>query len=166
MPKTEEFILSRLLWKAKNYGLPQQFSFFFNELSPAIQLYLNNKHNTTESGTPGLFFTKPTNEWTLICTKQVIYNDNNNITAINLRDIDKISSTVFDPTLRIQGTDFRKLKTKSEWDTIKVTTKQGHAYILHANKGSELFGLWDILLMMVSLNQENPTIIQTKKDDK
>jgi hypothetical protein len=70
-----------------------------------------------------------------------------------LIDIDKISSTVFDSSLRYQGVDIRKMKTKSEWDTIKVITKQGKVYILHANKGSELFALWNILLVMVNLNQ-------------
>lgn len=153
MQKTEEFILNRLLWKARKYDLPGEFSFFFNDLPFNVQIYLNSQRNTLESGIPGLFFTKPTKEWTLICTKQVIYNDNNNIISINLRDIDKISSTVFDPNLINQRTDMRKIKTKSEWDTIRVTTIQGDLYILHANKGSELFALWNILLMVVSLNQ-------------
>ena len=153
MPKTEEFILNRLLWKAKKYDLPQQFSFFFNNLPIEDQAFLNNQRNIAESGIPGLYFTKPTKEWTLICTKQVIYYDNNNTTSIYLRDIDKISSTVFDPSLRYQGAYIRKMKTKSEWDTVKVITKQENVYILHANNGSELFALWNILIMMASLNQ-------------
>lgn len=153
MQKTEEFILNRLLWKARKYDLPQEFSFFFNDLPTNVQIHLNSQRNITESGIPVLFFTKPTKEWTLVCTKQVIYHDNNNTTSIYLRDIDKISSTVFDPSLRYQGADIRKMKTKSEWDTIKVTTKQEDLYILHATKGAELFALWNILLMAVNLNQ-------------
>jgi hypothetical protein len=62
MPKTEEFILNRLLWQGRKYDLPQEFSFFFNDLSLDIQLYLNNQRNIEESGSPGLFFTKPTKE--------------------------------------------------------------------------------------------------------
>lgn len=153
MQKTEEFILNRLLWKARKYNLPQEFSIFFDDLSPNIQIYLNGHRSATESGIPVLFFTKPTKEWTLVCTKQVLYNDNYHTISINLRDIDKITSTVFDPNLRVQGADIRKMKTKSEWDTIKVTTKQGGLYILHANKGAELFALWNILLLAGNLNQ-------------
>lgn len=152
MPKTEEFILNRLLWQARKYDLPREFSFIFNDLSPDIQLYLNNQRNIAESGIPGLFFTKPTKEWTLVCTKQVIYHDNNNTISINLSDIDKVSSTVFDSNQRVQRADIRKMKTKSEWDTIKVTTKQENIYILHANKGAELFAMWNILLMAVNLS--------------
>jgi hypothetical protein len=153
MPKSDEFILNRLRWKARKYNLPTENSIFFNDLSSSVQAYLNSLRNITASGIPGLFFTKPTKEWTLVCTKQIICYDNNNIISINLSDIDKISSTVFDPAIKIPWSELSKMKTKSEWDTIKVTTNNGFFYVLHANKGSDLFALWNILLMMARLDQ-------------
>ena len=151
MQKTDEFIVNRLIWKAKRYKLPTKFSFFFTDLSSSLQVYLNNQVDKEKSGTPVLLFTKPTKEWTLICTRQVVCNDNEKIISINIRDIKQILSTEIDMTLFGQSININTVKKKTEWETIKIIDNQDDFYILHADRGKDLFSLWNILLMAVRI---------------
>jgi hypothetical protein len=140
-------MLNRLTWKAAQYKLPTKFAFYFNDLSPELQQSLNKEIDKEVSGLPVLFFTKPTKEWTLICTQQVICNDTAQTIKLNIRDIKQILPTEFDPRLIGQPIDINAIKKKSEWDEIKVIDKENNCYIFHADKGNDLFSLWNILLM-------------------
>ena len=66
MQKTDEFIINRLTWKAEKFKLPTKSAFYFKDLSSDLQEYLSNQIDKETSGTPVLFFTKPTKEWTLV----------------------------------------------------------------------------------------------------
>ena len=151
MQKTEDFIVNRLKWKADKFCLPTGFAFYFNDLSLETKNHLANHIDKVNSGTPVLFFTKPTKEWTLVCTRQVICNDNIKVVSLNLSDIKRILPTAFDVTLIGEPIDIKTVKKKSEWDTIKIIDKQGGSNIFYANKGEDLFALWNILLMAKQL---------------
>jgi hypothetical protein len=151
MQKTDNFIVNRLKWKAGKFGLPTKFAFYFNDLLLETKNNLADQIEKENSGTPVLFFTKPTKEWTLVCTQQVICNDNSKTVSVNISDIRRILPTAFDITLIGQPIDINTVKKKSEWDTIKVVDKQENFEILYANKGEDLFALWNILLMAKQL---------------
>lgn len=149
MQKTDDFIINRLIWKAKKYKLPTEFSFFFTDISPVLQEYLNSQVDKENSGTPVLFFTKPTKEWTLVCTKQVICNDNEKIFRLNIRDIKNFHLTAFEK-YNSNKINIQEAK-KTEWNEVTVVDYADNKYILHADKGSDLFALWNILLMAARL---------------
>lgn len=149
MYKTDDFIKERLLWKARQYELPTEFSFFYKDLPKSIQQNLRISLEET-SGEPVLFFTKPTNEWTLVCTRQVICNDNTAIFTINFADIRRFKPTAFANIPDGLPIDVNEHK-KSEWDKVTVIDQQNNIYVLHAAKG-ELFALWNILLMAARLH--------------
>ena len=150
MDKTEDYIASRIEWKAKRYNLPSQFSFFYNTLSSEIQQYLKTHTDKATCGQPILFFTKPTNEWTLICTRQVIFNDNKKVFKVNIQNVAHLKPTLLDSSSKGKMVDMKEIK-KSEWHKVTIVDKQNNNYILHANKGNDLFALWNILLMLVRL---------------
>lgn len=149
MQKSEAFIINRLIWKAGKYNLPGAFSFLFNDLPLGKQEFLNSQLAIEFSGIPVLFFTKPTGEWTLLCTRQVICNDIKSVISLDISEIKQILPTAFDPTQIGKRVDIFTLIKKSEWDTLKIIDRQDNSYILHADKGSDLFALWNILLMMI-----------------
>jgi hypothetical protein len=151
MQKTGDFILNRLKWKAGKFGLPTEFAFYFNDLSLETKNFFGSQIDKEISGTPVLFFSKPTKEWTLVCSRQVICNDNIKTVSLNISDINRILPTAFDSTLIGQPIDIKTVKKKSEWDTIKIIDKQESSTVLHANKGEDLFALWNILLMAKQL---------------
>ncbi|MGG9963826.1 hypothetical protein [Ferruginibacter sp. SUN106] len=151
MQKTEDFILNRLKWKADKFGLPTEFAFYFNDLSSETKNHLVSQIDKANSGTPVLYFTKPTNEWTLVCSRQVICCDNTKLVSLSISDIKRILPTAFDITLIGQPIDIKTVKKKSEWDTIKIIDKQDESNIFYANKGEDLFALWNILLMAKQL---------------
>ncbi|WP_028979348.1 hypothetical protein [Sporocytophaga myxococcoides] len=155
MEKTDNFLIKRLLWKADKYKLPTKSSFLFKDLSPYMQQYLISYIQPKYSGPPVLFFTKPTNEWTLICTRQVICNDNKSTIAIEISNITSFTPTVLEtssnPTLLSYREGNHK---KSEWHELTVVDKEDRRYILHADKGPDLFSLWNILIMAKRLLTE------------
>ena len=114
-----------------------------------IKNYLYNQFDKNKAGTPVLFFTKPTKQWTLICTKQVICNDNEKIIKLNLSDIEQFHPTVF-KDYRTQKIQFQEVQ-KSQWDKVDVTDKENRSYTFHAFKGADLFAMWNILLMAARL---------------
>lgn len=151
MQKTEDFIVNRLKWKADKFGLPTEFAFYFNDLSKEIKKHLVSQIDKVNCGTPVLFFTKPTNEWTLVCTRQVICCDNKKLVSLSISKIKQILPTAFDINLIGQPIDIKTVKKKSEWDTIQIVDKQDGSTIFYANKGKDLIALWNILLMVKQL---------------
>lgn len=150
MQKTEEFILNRLTWKARKYEFPTTYTFYFKDLSPDIQAYLYNQIDLTASDTPFLYFTKPTKEWTLICTRKIIYSDNEKTNSFNFSDIKSFKPTNFENIATEKSIDIKEVK-KSEWDKVTIIDKQDMRHIIHADKGSDLFSLYNILLMAARL---------------
>ena len=138
------------MWKAKRFNLPTKSSFFYNDLSPEVHEYLIGFVDKTTSGQPVLFFTKPTNEWTLVCSRQVICSDNEKVFRIDFKDIGKFKPTALEGVSKIHPDDIKAYK-KSEWHQLTVVDRQSKYYILHADKGDDLFALWNILLMAVGL---------------
>ena len=147
MEKTEEFLINRLIWKAEQYKLPTKFSIFFKDLSSDIQSYLASVIDFSLSGAPVLYFTKPTKEWTLICTHQIISSDNEIVSKINIDNIQKILPTGFEELDTKPRISINNAKQKSEWHKLTITDKQNNSYVLHAYTGADLFSLWNILLM-------------------
>jgi hypothetical protein len=151
MEKSQAFIINRITWRAGRSDLPSKYALFFNDLPLSKQEFLNSQLAIELSGIPILFFTKPTGEWTLLCTRQVICNDVKSIFSLDISDIKRILPTAFDLTQIGKKIDISTIKKKSEWDTIKIIDEQDNSYILHADKGSDLFALWNILLMMSNI---------------
>lgn len=150
MTKTDDFIANRLVWKASSHSLPTKFSFYYKDISLNTQLYVNSLIDIENSGQPVLFFTKPTGEWTLICTREVICNNNETLVRINISDIESFKPPFFDKLKEGKHINPEEIK-KSELDELKVITRSGNSFVLHANKGSDLFALWNILLMAARL---------------
>ena len=150
MQKTDEFIMNRLIWKAGKFKLPTKSSFYFKDLSIDLQEYLNSQIDKETSGTPVLFFTKPTKEWTLVCTKQVVCNDKKKIFKLNYRNIKSFHPTAFE---KYNGSkiNLQEAKKKAEWNEVTIIDNQNNKHIFHADKGEELFALWNILLMAARL---------------
>lgn len=151
MQKTDEYIKSRLIWKANKHSLPTRFSLLFSDLSISVQKHLNDNIHETESGIPVLFFTKATQEWTLICTRQIVCNDNQKTFRINIADIDKIRAKPLYEYSKGYTNDTKAAKNKSEYHELLIIDKQGNIFIVHAAKGADLFSFWNILLLAKGL---------------
>jgi len=148
MKKNDDFLINRMVWKAESYHLPTKSSFYFKDLPSDFQQYLKSFINEVNSGPPVLFFTKPTKEWTLICTRQVICYDNKSTIVIEISNITSFTPTVLETTSNPPLLSYREGNhKKSEWHELTVIDKRDKRYILHANKGTDLFSLWNILIM-------------------
>ncbi|MBS1602942.1 MAG: hypothetical protein JST42_09760 [Bacteroidetes bacterium] len=154
MKKTEEFIENKLIWKAKQYSLPTEFAFYFKDLSNDVQSSFFAQIDVTTSGKPVLLFTSQAKEWTLICTRQVIGKDKKGILSLDFGDIKQIFSAEIGPTLKSQAVGHKSIKPKTEWNEIAIIDRNDFSHSFYANRGSDLFSLWNILLMVKRLSTE------------
>lgn len=154
MKKTAEYIEKKLIWKAKQYNLPTEFAFYFNDLSKIVQAPFLAQIDVSTSGKPVLLFTRRTEEWTLICARQVICRDGRGITKLNFGNIKQIFSSEIDPGFKRQSVDFKSTKPKKEWSEITIIDHSDVSHIAYANSGPDLFSLWNILLMAKRLSSE------------
>lgn len=152
MKKTDEYIENKLIWKAKQYKLPTDFAFYFRDLSDDIQSPFFAQIDVATSGNPVLLFTRRAEEWTLICTRQVIGKDKKGILSLNLGDIKQIFSAEIGPGLNWLSLDRKSIKPKSEWSEITIIDRNDLSHAFYANNGSDLFSLWNILLMAKRLS--------------
>lgn len=148
MEKTDDYIRNRLLWKAGKHNLPTSSSFYFSDVAQNIKDYLAI-HIDDSSGIPVLFFTKSTKEWTLICTREVICNNNQTIFRLVIADINRFKPTTLES---LKGRIDPKAHNKFEWHEVTIFDKQEKRHVLHADKGADLFALWNILLMAVRMS--------------
>ena len=126
--------------------LPTNSSFFFNELSNEKQNKLLSQIDKNQCGQPILFFKNSNEKWTLISTKQIICSDNERIFAIDLKQIKVLQPTVFKTNNQLK--EFKEQNfDKREWDELLLIDRNNREFILQADKGKDLFALWNILLM-------------------
>jgi len=154
MKKTDEYIEKKLIWKAKQHKLPTEFAFYFNDLSDHIQASFLAHIDIANSGKPVLLFTRRTEEWTLICVRQVICRDSKGITKLNFGDIKQIFSSEIGPVIKHQFVDIKSIKPKKDWSEITIIDHSDVSRLAYANSGPDLFSLWNILLMAKGLSSE------------
>lgn len=148
MYKTDEFIMGRVIWKTQQYESSALRTFYFKDLTSDTQSYLTNYLDKEKSGPPVLYFSELSGEWILICTRQVVCYNNQDVIKIDMATIDRLLPTVLDDPSKSQLQKFAEGEhTKEELHELTVYDKKGNSYTLHTNKGAEFFALYDILLM-------------------
>ncbi|MET6997653.1 hypothetical protein [Chitinophaga defluvii] len=147
--KTDDFIRNRLIWKAKKYGLPSAYSLFYDDLPLELKENLAKHVTIALTGTPVLFFTKPTKEWTLVCTRQLIGYNNHELYSVPLKTIGHITSRIVAEVSekRIDLLNGKNIR-KSEWEELIVRDIDDNVFLFHAYKGADLFALWNVVLMV------------------
>ena len=152
MKKTDEFIEKKLIWKAKQYKLPTEFGFYFADLSKDVQSSFLAEIDVATSGKPVLLFTTKTEEWTLICTRQVIGKDKKGMAGLPFDDMKQIFSAEVGRMGKRHYADLKRAKPKTEWNEITIIDRNEVSHAFSAENGSDLFTLWNILLMAMRLS--------------
>lgn len=143
-----------MIWKAKQHKTPTEFAFYFKDVSDDVQASFLSQIDVAISGKPVLLFTRRTEEWTLICARQVICRDKKGITALNFSDIKQVFSAEIGPIHEHQAIDLKSIKPKREWGQVTIIDRNDLSHHFYANSGSDLFSLWNILLMAKRLSSE------------
>ena len=156
MEKNEEYILGRIIWKAKKYQLPSEYAFFFNDLLNDKKDFFLRQINVDASGSPAILFTTPTDAWTLICAKQVLWYKEEKVNAVAFSEIEKMISNALDKLQQRDKLESVTKNPKSEYHELAVYDRMGNKHILNADKGQDLFALWNILLMVMRVSKSKP----------
>jgi len=148
MQKTDKFLEERLIWKAKQYNFPTEHAFYYNDLPSNVQELSLTSIPQEKSGTPVLLFTTLTKQWTLLCTRQIVWGDGQIISSLNYSEIKSARPTELD---KWNPPEHKK----NEWKEITITDKKNAKIILTANPGKDFFALLNILLMMFRISYDS-----------
>lgn len=152
MQKTDEYIASRLKWKAEQYKLPSQYSFYFENLTDEKKKYYSEFLIDKNVGIPTLIFTQPNSgKWTIIGTRKIIWGDNKQSESLIFSDIKEIRPHSLD-SLEKMNQAINDSLPKAEWNELTLTQINDSKSNVYAHKGSDYFAMWNIIRMVWQLN--------------
>ena len=156
MQKTEEFIENRIKWSASKHNLPNKSVRLFENLKDKIKAKYLTLINEEDCGKIILLFTDSKNNWTALGTKKIIGFDGiklNSVKLDSIKDIDSKNRKEYFEKAEAGQTKLKKIKKRNESELL-VTEFNGKETIFITKKGSDLFSLWNIMMMIEQLNKK------------
>ncbi len=157
MEKTEEFIENRIKWRATKHDLPNKNVLLFENLTDDKKAEYLTHFNENDCGKLILLFTDSKKYWTAIGTKQIIGFDGANYNSVELnsiKDVDSKNRKKYFEKAEAGETKLKKIKKRNE-SKLLITDFKGKDTIFLTKKGSDLFSLWNIMMMIEQLNKKN-----------
>jgi len=155
MRKTVEFIEDRIKWRASQHNLPNKTVFLFENLTDEVKMKYLNHFDEKDSGKIILLFTDSKNNWTALGTKRIIGYDGTKLNSVKLdaiEDVDSKNRKEYFEKAEAGETKLKKIKKRNERELL-VTEFDGKETIFITKKGSDLFSLWNIIIMITRLNK-------------
>ncbi|EAQ40476.1 hypothetical protein MED134_06964 [Dokdonia sp. MED134] len=155
MRKTVEFIEDRIKWRASQHNLPNKTVFLFENLTDEVKMKYLNHFDEKDSGKIILLFTDSTNNWTALGTKRIIGYDGTKLNSVKLdaiEDVDSKNRKEYFEKAEAGETKLKKIKKRNERELL-ITEFDGKETIFITKKGSDLFSLWNIMIMITRLNK-------------
>ncbi|RZS91865.1 hypothetical protein [Aquimarina brevivitae] len=155
MRKTVEFIEDRIKWRASQHNLPNKNTFLFENLTDEVKMKYLNHFDEKDSGKIILLFTDSKNNWTALGTKRIIGYDGTKLNSVKLdsiEDVDSKNRKEYFEKAEAGETKLKKIKKRNERELL-VTEFDGKETIFITKKGSDLFSLWNIMIMITRLNK-------------
>ncbi|WP_299444292.1 hypothetical protein [uncultured Aquimarina sp.] len=155
MRKTVEFIEDRIKWRASQHNLPNKTVFLFENLTDEVKMKYLNHFDEKDSGKIILLFTDSKNNWTALGTKRIIGYDGTKLNSVKLdaiEDVDSKNRKEYFEKAEAGETKLKKIKKRNERELL-ITEFDGKETIFITKKGSDLFSLWNIMIMITRLNK-------------
>ncbi|MCK8521057.1 hypothetical protein M0D21_05740 [Aquimarina sp. D1M17] len=155
MQKTADFIENRIKWRASQHNLPNSSVFLFDNLTADKKAKYLNHFNQEDYGKIILLFTDSKNNWTALGTKKIIGYDGTKVNSVKLNSIQNVDSKnrkEYFEKAEAGETKLKKFKKRNESELL-VTEIDGKETIFITEKGSDLFSLWNIMIMITRLNK-------------
>ncbi|NRD24893.1 hypothetical protein HNV10_16685 [Winogradskyella litoriviva] len=156
MQKTEEFIENRIKWRASKHDLPNKSVFLFENLANDKKAEYLTHFNEEDCGKIILLFTDSKKNWTAIGTKKIIGFDGSEFNSVELNSIKEVDSKnrkEYFEKAKAGATKLKKIKKRNESELL-IAEFNGKETIFITKKGSDLFSLWNIIMMIEQLNKK------------
>ncbi|AUC15921.1 hypothetical protein BTO06_12510 [Tenacibaculum sp. SZ-18] len=159
MQKTEEFIENRIKWRATKHDLPNKSVHLFENLTDDKKTEYVTHFNDNDCGKLILLFTDSKKNWTAIGTKQIIGFDGTNYNSVELssiKDVDSKNRKEYFEKAEAGEKKLKKINKRNESELL-ITEFNGKETIFITKAGSDLFSLWNIMMMIEQLNKKLAT---------
>lgn len=156
MQKTVEFIEDRIKWRASQHDLPNKNVLLFENLTAETKAKYFTHFNEEDSGKIILLFTDSKNNWTALGTKMIIGYDGikfNSVKLKSIEDVDSKNRKEYFNKAESEGVNPKKFNKRNERELL-ITDFEGKETVFITKKGSDLFSLWNVMLMITRLNKK------------
>lgn len=156
MQKTEEFIENRIKWRASQHDLPNKSILLFENFTAETKARYLTHFNEEDCGKIILLFTDSKNNWTALGTKKIIGFDGTKFNSVELdsiEDVDSKNRKEYFEKAEAGETTLKKIKKRNESELL-TTEFNGKETIFITKKGSDLFSLWNIMIMITRLKNK------------
>lgn len=157
MQKTEIFIENRIKWRATKHDLPNKNVHLFENLTSDKKAQYLTHFNENDCGKIILLFTDSKKNWTAIGTRAIIGFDGTNYNSVELstiKDVDSKKRNEYFEKAEAGETKLKKIKKRNDRELL-IKDFNGHETIFITKKGNDFFSLWNIMLMIIQLNEKN-----------
>jgi hypothetical protein len=156
MQKTVEYIENRIKWRASQHDLPNKYVLFFENLSAETKTKYLAHFNEDDSGKIILLFKDSKNNWTALGTKMIIGYDGikfNSVKFESIEDVDSKNRKEYFSKAESEIVKLKKFNKRNERELL-ITDFEGRETVFITRKGSDLFSLWNIMIMITRLNKK------------
>ncbi|MBY0534245.1 MAG: hypothetical protein K2P88_00215 [Chitinophagaceae bacterium] len=143
MGKSEDYIIDQIVLNAPKFGIPTAHAALYCDLTSDLQFFLQQQVPDS-SGEPIVLFWKDQDNWTLVCTIQLITKSRNQLQYIPIQAIDQSQSTV--PFLQIA-----KDYSDNSHNELVLTTVSGTAFTAPTASVKDRIGLMNIIQQIQSM---------------
>ncbi|MCH2192667.1 hypothetical protein [Kordia sp.] len=150
MKKSESFIENRIKWKASQYNLPNERVFLFEGLDKQKRAQYMRQISREKTGKIVLLFTDSEDNWTAVGTKMIIGYDGERMNSISLDEIQRSTSKSFYELQFMVPKSQKRIQKELECELL-IIDKRGNKKVFITDKGSDFFALFNIVLMLSRL---------------
>lgn len=132
--------------KARRYSMPYECTLFYDDLPHGFQEYFLRKveKKRFDIGLGILWFTNPNGNWVMVCTKGLIWCNENSFDFASYDIINRVTY-VQEEMERVSLIEPIKIARRSHLQQIKLILENGETYFLWVNNGAE----WDMFNNMI-----------------
>jgi len=150
LKKSESFIENRIKWKASQYNLPNERVFLFEGLDKQKRAQYMRQISREKTGKIVLLFTDSEDNWTAVGTKMIIGYDGERMNSISLDEIQRSTSKSFYELKFMVPKSQKRIQKELECELL-IIDKRGNKKVFITDKGSDFFALFNIVLMLSRL---------------
>lgn len=156
MPHTDEWIINRIRWAAGKHGIPRGNTNYFeacDELAMSEVIQIASRY---DCGDVVLMCFDTPLRWTALCTRAALGVVGESQLITRYEEIESISSRDYPPTgyQHMSETAIGRLKTS--WEYLSVADQSGGVRDFWVPPGAEAFAVWNALLMLARLTDNQP----------
>lgn len=153
MSHTSQFRAERMIWRFEHSGGAGLYTHAYRDCPLSWAEAISGIFKCGADEIPVLISFRDPDDWVLITTDRVITRRMGSSSSVRL---DEVAGASIERGLSVEDGEIAA-SGKGEWDSIAIHTVRGARHVVRIESGGPLFGVLNVLLIVVSRNRASCT---------